>query len=45
MNIPSRTGDNNEELSDVQMRDNPAYQEISISTQENEPHIYERVVF
>lgn len=42
MDIPSPAG---EELSDVRMRDNPAYQEISRFTQENEPHIYERVVF
>ena len=45
MNIPSPGGGNNEELSDVQMRDNPAYQEIGRFAQENQPHIYERIVF
>ena len=39
MNIPSPGGGNNKEMSDVQMRDNPAYQEISTFAQENQPHI------
>ena len=45
MHISSPGIVNNEDLAAVQMRDNPAYQEISIISQENEPHIYERVTF
>lgn len=46
VNIPNPGSDNyNEELSDVQMSDNPAYQDINRFSQENVPHIYERVTF